>query len=382
MRTLETAILAKLKQARLAKNLSGSEVAQRLGKSGNSFISRLECGETQLTINMLNQLCAIYEINPISLFSTHEKVITNRKLGKGFLENLEYRSETKTLSQQSKDEIKKILPTLRKLGKLMRRLNETPLSLYDFYPQAAEQLALQTKPIAIAKGKEAALKFREHLKLGLAPIDDIQYLIWRMAKIPICGLKLGEGHWGIRSQDAFGNPLIIYSTSHSIRQRNVFTIAHELGHHLFSPDQSFLDVDNNRMDIQEKLADAFAQELLVPSKALNRYMEDEGLTSIELQLKHVVDLCQHFRVSYKMMLTTLQNNKRITKQQYAGLCPNNYFQEITKLGYTPEKYIAKDIRLKSLLENLVARGLRKKKISPLFAAETLDLTEDEVRAIM
>ena len=122
MTIIENTILAKLKQARIDKKLSGQDVAAQLGKRSNSFISRIESGETKLNIDLINQLCRVYDLNPAALFSVDVDIAPSRKR-QGFLENLKYRSSDENLSEKSKKEIKKILPILRKIGKTMDRLS-------------------------------------------------------------------------------------------------------------------------------------------------------------------------------------------------------------------------------------------------------------------
>ncbi|MBB72688.1 MAG: hypothetical protein CMF50_09855 [Legionellales bacterium] len=378
MTIIENTILAKLKQARIDKKLSGQDVAAQLGKRSNSFISRIESGETKLNIDLINQLCRVYDLNPAALFSVDVDIAPSRKR-QGFLENLKYRSSDENLSEKSKKEIKKILPILRKIGKTMDRLSLLPLTLSDFYPYEAELLNPKSPSAARKLGKDVALKLRDYLKLGNDPIVDIHNLVWHSLKIPVCSLDLEKCH-GIYNTDANDNPLIIYSLNDPA-QRNVFTIAHELGHHFLSPGETFVDLNSDEDNIKEILADAFAQELLVPSESLCQYMGDEGLKLIDLEKKHIVSLCQYFKVSYLMMLTVLVFNDFIDRNKFNQLKENYRTNDLATLGYTPELYMTKPHDIRDVLENLVAIGLRKKKISCLFASEMLDVTEDEAKAI-
>lgn len=378
----EKLILERLKKARTDSKLSGDEVAKKIGKSDNSFISRLENGKQKLNIEIINALCKIYHLNPLSLFSASSTAV-DTITRKGFLENLEYRSEAGEISEKVKTEIKNILPTLRKIGKVMKKLNESPMKLSDFYFQTAELLNPSSLEEAGKLGKKVAIELRKHLNLGIAPILDIQDLIWHSVKVPICSLELGERCWGIYNKDSSGNPLIIYSSSHHVKQRNIFTIAHELGHHFFFPDEPSIDTkeDNKYSDIKEKLANSFAQELLVPIEALLPYLQEEGLLLIDLKPKNIVTLCQYFKVSYSMMLFALYDNKFIKKEEYEKL--KNFDSTLLKsFGYAPEKYMAKPILLHFLLEKLIAKGIRTEKFNYLFASEMLDVTQEEVKALI
>lgn len=375
----EKQIIERLKNARIENSLTGDEVAKRIGKADNSFISRLENGKQKLNIEIINKLCLVYQINPASLFalSKGDSKISERR---GFLDNLEFRSEIKELPITAKNEIKNLLPTLRRIGKVRKRLHESPLVLKDFFSQAAELLSPSSISEAANLGKKVARALRTYLNLGQAPVADIYNLVWHFMRVPICNLDLGEKCWGIYNKDSSGNPLIIYSSSNKTKQRNIFTIAHELGHHFFFPEEPSIDTGNLDGNIKEKLANAFAQEFLVPINSLNQYMRDEGLLLIELRQNHIVALCQYFKVSYSMMLFVLYENNLVKRGQYNTL--KQEVNELKQYGYEPKKYMADSVDLKILLQNLVARGIRTGKINYLFASEMLDLTQEEVKTII
>lgn len=263
----------------------------------------------------------------------------------------------------------------------MKRLSEKPLTLNDFFPQPAGLLNPSSIYEAAKLGKRVAVELRKYLNLGYAPIADIYNLVWHFIKVPVSNLDLGEKYWGIYNKDSYGTPLIIYSSSHNTKQKGIFTIAHELGHHFFFPEEPSRYVGNTDSNIKEKLANAFAQELLVPIDSLTQYMREEGVLLIEIQKNHIVTLCQYFKVSYLTMLFVLYENNLIKKGKYQELKDCD-LRELKALGYSPEKYVAGFVSLNILLQNLVAKGLRTNKINYLFASEILDLTQDEVKAIV
>jgi len=381
MNIQEKIIIERLKKARADRNLSGDEVAKKIGKSDNSFISRLENGKQKLNIEIINDLCRVYELNPRALLTSSTVSIPSAGTRRGFLDNLEYRSDSGEISEVVKKEIKTILPVLRKIGKVMKRLGESPLTLSDFFCQTAELLNPSSLQEAQRLGKKVAIELRKHLNLGHAPIADIQNLIWHSIRIPICSLELGEKCWGIYNKDAIGNPLIIYSSSHNTKQRNIFTIAHELGHHFFFPEEPSIDTDNSNEDLKEKLENSFAQELLVPMDSLFQYIQEEGFFLVELQQKHLVALCQYFKVSYSMMLFVLYDNHLIKKEKYHELKKHDAVS-LKLLGYTPEKYMADSVSLNLLLQSLITRGVRTEKFNYLFASEILEITQQEVKNLM
>lgn len=67
----------KLKQLRELKNYTQEYMAQQLGLSTRAY-SKIETGETQLTINRLNEISSILGIDPIeALGFDHQNVFNN-----------------------------------------------------------------------------------------------------------------------------------------------------------------------------------------------------------------------------------------------------------------------------------------------------------------
>ncbi|MBX2948040.1 MAG: helix-turn-helix transcriptional regulator [Crocinitomicaceae bacterium] len=67
----------KIKQIRELKNYTQEHVAAHLGLSNRAY-SKIESGETQLTINRLNDISEILEVDPIELLGfDHRQVFNN-----------------------------------------------------------------------------------------------------------------------------------------------------------------------------------------------------------------------------------------------------------------------------------------------------------------
>ena len=62
----------KIKQIRELKNFTQEYVAQQLGLSTRAY-SKIETGETQLTINRLNEISAILEVQPMEVLGFDDK---------------------------------------------------------------------------------------------------------------------------------------------------------------------------------------------------------------------------------------------------------------------------------------------------------------------
>lgn len=66
----------KIKQIRELKNFTQEYVAQKLGLSTRAY-SKIETGETQLTINRLNEISKVLEMEPMQLLGFDDKKIFN-----------------------------------------------------------------------------------------------------------------------------------------------------------------------------------------------------------------------------------------------------------------------------------------------------------------
>ena len=74
----------KIKQIRELKNLTQDSVAVKLDLSTRAY-SKIETGETQLTINRLNEIAAIFEIDPMEILGFDDKQVFNNYKQDGYI---------------------------------------------------------------------------------------------------------------------------------------------------------------------------------------------------------------------------------------------------------------------------------------------------------
>ncbi|MBD3329600.1 ImmA/IrrE family metallo-endopeptidase [Candidatus Dojkabacteria bacterium] len=102
----------------------------------------------------------------------------------------------------------------------------------------------------------------------------------------------------VRSNDTVG---IMYNSNHSVNRQR-FTVAHEFGHLVLGhahKDPEHKEIgDINSEDDQEREANIFASELLMPFKWLKKDMKDKSFTTLELSLRYrVSELALGWRLS-------------------------------------------------------------------------------------
>ena len=73
----------KIKQIRELKNFTQEYIAQQLNLSTRAY-SKIETGETQLTINRLNEISAILEVQPMEVLGFDDKKIFNIRPKDGY----------------------------------------------------------------------------------------------------------------------------------------------------------------------------------------------------------------------------------------------------------------------------------------------------------
>jgi transcriptional regulator with XRE-family HTH domain len=108
----------KIKQIRELKNFTQDYVAQKLGLSTRAY-SKIETGETQLTINRLNEISSILEVQPMEVLGFDDKKIfnINNSTGNNGYNNILYPEK---LIQQYEETIK----ALKEQVQLLKLLHE------------------------------------------------------------------------------------------------------------------------------------------------------------------------------------------------------------------------------------------------------------------
>lgn len=349
-------IAKKLKELRVKKGFSGDEVAKLIGRSGNHVISRIESGETKLSLEVFGKLCKIYEVSPASLFEVKKSF--GKK--KGFFDRVSYRADEDSLSQELKQKIQPYLKDLRRIGGLQKLLDKFPFNHRQIYKVDLDESLPLKKQKEVAKGLAKSL--RE--KIGLDTDDelDIVDFISNKLNIPILGIDLGESIWGFYSKDIYGYPLIVLNENNKFEGRKRFTLAHELGHYFLHND--FLEVDTGRYtDQKEKVVNAFAQELLVPSEYLRSYYDDIGFSLVKkIKPAHIAHLASKFKVSFLMMAYVLVDLEKISWKQYQELdqyCKDSLETEKEAIGYSTPDYVVKVKPLRQKLMDLAIEAKAK-----------------------
>lgn len=189
----------------------------------------------------------------------------------------------------------------------------------------------RTRWDAIQQGERLAEEERDRLGLGIDPIRDIRTVLEQQGVRALQERLLPENVSGIFLNDRQHGLSIIVNGSHHSR-RQLFSWAHEYAHSLADRDASSLvSRFENRSELREVRANAFAAAFLMPDAGVRAFMrsrgkgdarrvlqvfdESEALTAQrragshaqKVQLYDVVHLASHFGTSFDSALYRILN---------------------------------------------------------------------------
>ena len=169
--------------------------------------------------------------------------------------------------------------------------------------------------------KEIRIKadsFREQCNIGHYGIIDLfrdcQRYGYKLIRYPL-GEAADMGFTLKKDED-----IIIFTNSSHRLSREIFTLAHEIGHTLLHMKQStsFIDdsitISNRNTDEMEQEANYFAVCLLMPEEKVTKFLdlEIENFEENGLSAMNITSIMAEFNVSFAMALNTLENLGKIT----------------------------------------------------------------------
>jgi len=155
------------------------------------------------------------------------------------------------------------------------------------------------------------------------------------------GYKMFRGPLGDSGAMGFsmkkGQDIIIFTNSSCRLSREIFTLAHEIGHVVLHLEtlQSFIDseytVFGKSEEIMEQEANFFAASLLLPKDEIEKFFELElmGTESGKVTAFDIARIMSEFQVSFEMVLNQLENLGLICEKEKQGL---NTEKNISRVG--------------------------------------------------
>jgi transcriptional regulator with XRE-family HTH domain len=313
----------RLAHARARAGFSQDEVAVLLAVQ-RPVVSYWESGERRPNARQLSQLASVYRVELADLVTDREPP------ARADLQALMFRDAGDLLDARGKYEIQRFLRFLDAYGAFLSALGEPA--------------GMQRSPLSIGAGfssredvRRKAEEARSFLRLGAGPIPDLAGVM------DAVGIAVYRGPLGADlestvsgafvNHDAVGFAVLVNSQTTPGRRR--FTLAHELAHALFHGDGMHVSVSfRGRREGEERFANAFAAEFLVPVAALRSAVEAFGEAKVT-DPGTVVHLQRLFGVSYAMMLVRLRAANLLTINDSERMREIQPVHLAQRLGYAP-----------------------------------------------
>jgi Zn-dependent peptidase ImmA (M78 family)/transcriptional regulator with XRE-family HTH domain len=196
---------------------------------------------------------------------------------------------------------------------------------------------------AIQQGQKIATEERQRLGLGSSPVTELGELLETQG-VRTAIVRLPDNISGLTLSDKTLGAFIVINAGHSELRRR-FSLAHEYAHVLLDRDRSgAISRAENRADLFEVRANAFAAEFLMPMEGVAQFIQalgkgaasraqiavfDEAEAiqveqratpgSQEIQLYDVALLAHHFAASRISALYRLKNLRLIDEREFQSL---------------------------------------------------------------
>lgn len=253
---------------------------------------------------------------------------------------------------------------------------ETAVGLPPYAPETTPCHQVQGDEHRI---QQIAKSFRTRLGFGDAPIQNlfeaVEEIGLKVLRLPIAQ----DDFFGVSACSATQGAFVLINTHNISIERQLFTLAHEIGHLIFHrdeyQDQLLASTDKDIEKAREAVANYFASHLLVSQVAFEQArhnMQDDLLR-----------LKAYFRVSYA---TILKRFDEIGINDYGAMIKNLRWRYKQQTGYSLEKGIElepclqdRDFLLNQRYNTLIWQALKLEKISESKAAELLNITIEALR---
>ena len=258
----------RLKQARILKQLSMDQLVSAIGGLvSKQAISKYESGKMMPGDDVLCALCVALGVEPDYFyrpftFDLNEFQVSFRKKSDTSAKDV------KALKVQIQDEVERYLEVEEILGK-----GKEPAPRMEGEPL--------TRPEQM---RALANRLREDWDLGFDAIGNVQDVLEAHGIKVIC-TEAPQGFDGVSGIVNGKDYIVVLNKRQEHVERRRFTALHELGHLLF--DQRFSPSLTLRE--KEKLCDAFASEMLLPSRVLkNIFTPGERISTSEVRQLQMV----------------------------------------------------------------------------------------------
>jgi Zn-dependent peptidase ImmA (M78 family)/DNA-binding XRE family transcriptional regulator len=353
-----TLIAKNAKRLRHAKEMTQAQVAKKSGVSVLTY-SKIESGAASSRIDTLYKVASALGVSIHDLFAQVRE-----------LKAVRFRAQKKL---KRRDQVlAKAANWLDDFNYLLEEVESDSRYVLSDIPSKLKKIPKAKRPIEAARLARRKMGLDEeepiHDITGLFAANGIKVLTYTLKSDSFFGMSIGE---------AEGGPAIVVNVWDRIPvERWIFSAAHELGHlllHISAYNVDLIDED----DQQEKEANAFASEFLMPQKKfVKEWKETRGLPTWQRILK----LKRIFHVSDKTVIWRLLEMDVFTKDIWRER--NMFLKQVYK-AKTPTKFEPEPLRsydfVTDWLDRLVRLAVEKELITLNRASEILGLSLKDIR---
>jgi Zn-dependent peptidase ImmA (M78 family)/DNA-binding XRE family transcriptional regulator len=308
---------ARLQEARRASGLTQHSVAERM-KMARTTLVAIEKGERRVTPHELLMFAELFS-RPLSDFVGRLSVTA------GFVP--QFRAAWRPVLEKNQD-LEKTAAELQKLAEdylELERLCQLPLM--RAYPPPYDT----SKSTPEQAGEEIAVAERNRLGIGDGPLANLRDRLDNDIGVRIFYFSMPPRLSGVFAyNDTLGGCIGI--NSNHPRDRRHWSLAHEYGHFLtnrFRAEITFLN-SGKRSAAVERLADAFAENFLMPATGLNRRFTEMHRASPagSITLAQICTLADLYQVSVQALIIRLEKLKRL---------PVGTWDRLNEEGFKPRR---------------------------------------------
>lgn len=341
----------RLRQARVLKKISMDQLASMIGNSvSKQAISKYEAAKMMPNSNVLVALATALDVEPDYFFrpftfDLNEFNVSFRKKSDTSVKDVN------ALKVKIQDAVERYLEVEEILGKDKETVLKTD----------GEQLSTP------GQMRKEANHLRDEWQLGYDAIGNVQDMLEEHGIKVIC-TEAPSGFDGVSGIVNCKDYIVVLNKSQSHVERRRFTTMHELGHLLF--DKRFSPTLTLRE--KEKLCDAFANEMLLPSKVVQTvFSPGEKISTFEVRQLQTV-----YGISFDAIMHKLHDMGIINDSKYKTYCIRKNNDEAWK-KYVEDSLYKEGFSTK--FETMVYAAAAKDLISTSKAAGLLHSSVSNVR---
>lgn len=313
----------RIQRARELAGYTQTEVAELLGKS-RSTIAEIEGGRRRVDSLLLRDLATLFGVPPWELLGPSPEPQAATALREALFRRV---SEDAIPTGDRKElaafwqVVERFAQLAEKAGRPKPSLPRIPQPIRTSVPQYVLEGAANDASAWLTRGHGPVNWELDSLRRQLEE-RGIPIFLWTLDRDSISGLTLNHPRLG---------PILLVNAS-QLRWRQLFTMAHELGHVWLHRDRQVVISRTAERSPLERQADAFAAQFLMPEAEVKKtlaLLQPPG----ELGVAQIVSLHRVFGVSYKAMLVRLKKLRIIQEEQFQRLSEVPPVSIAARLGY-------------------------------------------------